>query len=205
MRKRWLPPTPRACQSCPQVVSEPNAPPHSDLGHFCGPEIRGHPSAYSLGQMRITRQCVSQDARAAADRHPLRKQKAIYSGRPSRQPPSGTRHARAVALAAVASLMAVTGCTQESQNRLGRAVKNWTGTNGVLDIYAGDKLVMRFIGIDKLSTAYGTSDSEPRPYRYGYGHVDRNLNFTVDQGERKVYFEVSDYSTSYVFYENDQH
>ena len=101
--------------------------------------------------------------------------------------------------------MAVTGCTQESQNRLGRAVKNWTGTNGVLDIYAGDKLVMRFIGIDKLSTAYGTSDSEPRPYRYGYGHVDRNLNFTVDPGERKVYFEVSDYSTSYVFYENDQH
>ena len=45
-------------------------------------------------------------------------------------------------------------CTQETQNKLGRAVQNWTGTNGVLEIYAGDKLVKRFINIDKLTTAY---------------------------------------------------
>jgi hypothetical protein len=31
---------------------------------------------------------------------------------------------------------------------------------------------------------------------------DANLNGTKDPGEKKVYFEVSDYSTSYVFYEN---
>jgi hypothetical protein len=96
----------------------------------------------------------------------------------------------------------VAGCTQESQNEWGRSLRNWTGTNGVLDIYAGEKLVMRFIKIDKLSTAHGTSDNSPRPYRFGYGYVDENLNFRVDNGEKKVYFEISDYGTSYVFYEN---
>ena len=93
-------------------------------------------------------------------------------------------------------------CTQETQNELGRAVQNWTGTNGVLDVYAGEKLVKRFIKIDKLTTAHGTKDSDPRPYRYGYGVLDLNENYVADPGEKKVYFEVSDYSTSYVFYEN---
>jgi hypothetical protein len=94
------------------------------------------------------------------------------------------------------------GCTQETQNELSRSLQNWTGTNGVLDIYAGERLVMRFIKIDKLTTAHGTNDKQPRAYRFGYGYVDENLNFKVDNGEKKVYFEVSDYSTNYVFYEN---
>ncbi len=102
----------------------------------------------------------------------------------------------------VAISMIYSGCTQETQNKIGRSIQNWTGTNGVLDIYAGNKLVKRFIGIDKISTAYGTNDSKPRPYRYGYGYVDLNKNFKIDSGEKKVYFEFSDYSTSYVFYEN---
>jgi len=102
-----------------------------------------------------------------------------------------------LALAALAS-----GCTQETQNELGRAVQNWTGTNGVLEIYAGDKLVRRFLEVDKVSTAYGTQDKAPRPYRYGYGVLDANLNGTRDPGEKKVYFEFSDYSTSYIFFES---
>ena len=36
------------------------------------------------------------------------------------------------------------GCTQEQQNKIGRGIQNWTGTDGVLEIYAGDKLVRRF-------------------------------------------------------------
>jgi hypothetical protein len=108
------------------------------------------------------------------------------------------------ALAIVGGVLIVilTGCTQERQNEISRSIQNWTGTDGVLDVYAGEKLVMRFIKIDKLSTAYGTQDKQPRPYRYGYGYVDENFNFKVDTGEKKVYFEVSDYSTNYVFYEN---
>ena len=102
----------------------------------------------------------------------------------------------------LAALIALTACTQETQNEISRGIQNWTGTNGVLDIYAGDKLVQRFIKIDKISTAYGTDDNKPRAYRYGYGYVDVNQNFIVDSGEKKVYFEISDYSTSYVFYEN---
>lgn len=105
----------------------------------------------------------------------------------------------ALALAVVAALAA--GCTKEQQNQLGRGIQNWTGTNGVLEIYAGDKLVRRFIRVDKLSTALGTSDSEPRAYRYGYGVLDENLNFQADPGEKKVYFEVGAFS-NYVFFEN---
>ena len=102
---------------------------------------------------------------------------------------------------AVSSLI-LSACTQEKQNEISRSIQNWTGTNGVLDIYAGDKLVQRFIKIDKLSTAYGTDDNKPRPYRYGYGYVDLNQNLIVDPSEKKVYFEISDYSTNYIFYEN---
>jgi len=95
------------------------------------------------------------------------------------------------------------GCTQETQNSLSRSLQNWTGTNGVLDVYAGDKLVHRFIKIDKVSTAYGSNDGKMRPYRYGYGYDDMNFNFTRDKNEKKVYFEFSDYSTSYIFYERN--
>jgi hypothetical protein len=99
-------------------------------------------------------------------------------------------------------LLLLSGCTQETQNSLSRSLQNWTGTNGVLDIYASDKLVKRFIKIDKVSTAYGSNDGKMRPYRYGYGIDDKNHNLKADPGEKKVYFEFSDYSTSYVFYEN---
>jgi len=100
-------------------------------------------------------------------------------------------------------MLFLAGCTQETQNSLSRSLQNWTGTNGVLDIYAGNKLVHKFIHIDKLSTAKGTTDGGARPYRYGYGIDDLNMNGKKDAGEKKVYFEFSDYSTSYVFYERN--
>ena len=105
-------------------------------------------------------------------------------------------------LIAVISLLVLAGCTQESQNKLGRAVQNWTGTNGILEVYAGEKLVKRFLEIDKITTASGTNSGESRPYRFGYGVLDDNMNGEVDSGEKKVYFEFSDYSTSYIFYED---
>jgi hypothetical protein len=104
----------------------------------------------------------------------------------------------AVALAAAAALA---GCTQETQNQLGRGIQNWTGTDGILEVYAGPNLVKRFLRIDKLSTAIGTSDDAAREYRYGYGVLDENLNGVVDGDESKVYFEVGGFST-YVFYED---
>jgi hypothetical protein len=107
-----------------------------------------------------------------------------------------------IATAIVLLALLSAGCTQESQNKIGRSIQNWTGTDGVLDVYAGDKLVNRFIKIDKLSTATGTNSNTPRPYRFGYGFADLNFNLMKDPGEKKVYFEFSDYSTSYIFYEN---
>jgi len=112
----------------------------------------------------------------------------------------GSRIAPALGLLAAALAL---GCTQESQNRLGRAIQNWTGDNGVLDVYAGDKLAMRFIKIDKLTTSLGTSgDAQARPYRFGYGILDENQNLIADAGEKKLYFEISDFGTNYIFYEN---
>ena len=69
------------------------------------------------------------------------------------------------------------GCTQEQQNKISRDIQNWTGTNGVLEIYAGDKVARRFLKIDKLSTAMGTDDKLPRAYRFGYGVLDENQGF----------------------------
>jgi hypothetical protein len=95
----------------------------------------------------------------------------------------------------------LSACTQEQQNKISRGIQNWTGTNGVMEVYAGDKLVRRFIQVDKVSTALGTDDKQPRAYRYGYGVLDENLNMVADPGEKKVYFEVSDYSNT-VFFES---
>jgi hypothetical protein len=95
------------------------------------------------------------------------------------------------------------GCTQEWQNTISRSIQNWTGTDGVLDVVSEGKVLYRFLKIDKLSTATATADSTTaRAYRFGYGVFDKNFNFIADPDEKRVYFEVSDYATSYVFYEN---
>lgn len=105
-----------------------------------------------------------------------------------------------IATAVIAgSLLA--GCTQERQNQIKRDIQNWTGTDGVLEVYAGEKVVKRFLKIDKLSTALGTTDNAARSYRYGYGVLDENGNGIADPGEKRVYFEVGDFSP-YVFFEN---
>lgn len=102
-------------------------------------------------------------------------------------------------------LLAYTSCTQEQQNKISRGIQNFTGTNGVLDVMSDGKVMYRFLNIDKLTTASatgtgGTGDS--RAYRFGYGIFDKNMNYKQDADEKKVYFEVSDYATQYVFYEN---
>lgn len=103
-------------------------------------------------------------------------------------------------LSILITALALGGCTQETQNKIGRSIQNWTGADGILEVYAGEKLVRRFIKIDKLTTAEATGATGSRPYRFGYGVLDTNQNGLVDKGERKVYFEISDYSTNYVFY-----
>lgn len=99
-------------------------------------------------------------------------------------------------------LTLLVSCTQETQNQIGRSLQNWTGVNGVLEIYAGDKLVRKFIQVDKLTTATATTDVTARPYRFGYGVLDENLDGMKNNGEKRVYFEFSDYSTNYIFYES---
>lgn len=106
------------------------------------------------------------------------------------------------ALFVVAAALTLAACTQEQQNKLSRGIQNWTGTNGVLEFYAGEKLTRRFIRIDKISTAMGTEDGRPRSYRYGYGVLDENLNMVPDDGEKKVYFEISDFGANYIFFES---
>jgi hypothetical protein len=108
---------------------------------------------------------------------------------------------RIALILAVGAASLLAACTQEQQNKISRGIQNWTGTNGVMEVYAGEKLVRRFIKVDKVSTALGTDDGKARAYRYGYGVLDENFNFEVDPGEKKVYFEVSDYSNT-VFFES---
>lgn len=96
-------------------------------------------------------------------------------------------------------------CTFESRNKLNRSIQNWTGTNGVVDVFSEGKVMYRFLEVEKLTTASATGDADlARNYRYGYGVMDLNQNYRKDADEKKVYFEVSDHSTPYVFYENPQ-
>ena len=99
----------------------------------------------------------------------------------------------------ISATLFISGC-EEKQNKINRYIQNWTGVNGIIEIYAGEKLIKRFIKIDKLSSAIASEGTESRAYRYGYGILDENLNMKKDTKEKKVYFEVSDYST-YVFFE----
>ncbi len=107
-----------------------------------------------------------------------------------------------ITLTLITLVLLFSACTQETQNKIGRSIQNWTGTDGVLDIYLGEKLTQRYIKIDKLSTAIATDGSESRNYRYGYGYLDLNQNYKVDAGEKKLYFEISNYATPYIFYDN---
>ncbi len=110
---------------------------------------------------------------------------------------------KSIVVAAAGLLVLLSSCTQETQNKIGRSIQNWTGTDGILEVYAGNSLVKRIMKIDKLTTATATGGKLERPYRFGYGMIDTNLNGVIDQGEKKkVYFEFSDYSTSYIFYED---
>ncbi len=99
-------------------------------------------------------------------------------------------------------VMILAACTQETQNQIGRSIQNWTGVNGVLELYAGEKLVKRFIQVDKLTTASSTSGNQARPYRFGYGVLDENLDGVKSAGEKRVYFEFSDYASNYIFFES---
>jgi hypothetical protein len=96
----------------------------------------------------------------------------------------------------------LSSCTQEIQNKISRSIQNWTGTNGVLEIFSDGKVMYRFINIDKMTTATATGGTEARSYRYGYGAFDKNLNYKQDPDEKVVYFEISDLGTNYVFFEN---
>ena len=107
-------------------------------------------------------------------------------------------------VASFLTLILFTACSQETQNRIGRGIQNWTGTNGVLEVYSGGKLMRRIINIDKLTTAVSTEGDKARPYRYGYGVLDVNLNMKKDSNEETVYFEISDYATNYFFFENPE-
>ena len=121
----------------------------------------------------VTRHAAKIDGRCGMLRAPFPSTEAEMNAMPSPRSPSPR---------APRPPRRVTGCTQETQNEIGRTVRNWTGTNGVLEVYAGDKLVKRFMKIDKLTTATGTKSGEPRPYRFGYGVLDADLDGQPDPG-----------------------
>jgi uncharacterized lipoprotein YehR (DUF1307 family) len=55
----------------------------------------------------------------------------------------------------VALAVLLSACTQEQQNKISRDIQNWTGTNGVMEVYAGEKLV-RQIRAD-IETRYAST------------------------------------------------
>ena len=79
------------------------------------------------------------------------------------------------------------GCTQEQQKKLGRDIQvpgpAPTGRSRCMP--ATSWCAASPAGVDKLSTALGTDDAQPRAYRFGYGVLDENLNFVADAVARR--------------------
>ncbi|WP_287370379.1 hypothetical protein [Oceanithermus sp.] len=92
----------------------------------------------------------------------------------------------------------------ERLNQIGRTVGTTFGFDyGVVEYYSMGRLVARFFNVEKLTTASGTYENQTRPYRFGYGYRDANLNGVLDTDEAgagKVYFEVPIYA-DYLYYD----
>ncbi len=92
----------------------------------------------------------------------------------------------------------------ERLNIIGRTIETTLGfDNGVVEFYSCGKLVKRFLKVEKLTTARGTYENKVRPYRFGYGYLDLNLDGVLNKNEKKlgkVYFEIPSYG-DYVYYD----
>ena len=99
--------------------------------------------------------------------------------------------------AALSLAVLATGCTQETQNKLGRAIKTGPAPMAC-SICMRVKTAMRVHQYRQVDHATTTGGGEARVYRYGYGVLDLNQNFVADP-VKKIYFEVSDYSTNPYF------
>jgi len=89
--------------------------------------------------------------------------------------------------------------SEENQNIFNRSLQTTMGIKeGKVEVYVGqDHPIRRFFNVEKLSTAIATGGSEARPYRYGFGYIDKNKNNILDPDEKKrgkKYFELSEYS-----------
>jgi len=92
----------------------------------------------------------------------------------------------------------------ERMNQIGRTVGTTFGFDyGVVEYYSMGRLVARFFNVEKLTTASGTYENQTRPYRFGYGFRDSNLNGYLDPEEAaqgKAYFEVPVYA-DYLYFD----
>ncbi len=92
----------------------------------------------------------------------------------------------------------------ERLNIVGRTIGTTFGfDHGVVEFYSMGQLKHRFLEVEKLTTAKGTYENQTRPYRFGYGFHDLNLNFVLDPEERalgKVYFEIPIYA-DYLYFD----
>jgi len=92
----------------------------------------------------------------------------------------------------------------ERLNIIGRTIETTIGfENGVVEFYSGGILVKRFLKVEKLTTATGTYQKQVRPYRFGYGYIDLNLDGVLNKNEKelgKVYFEIPS-PRDYIYYD----
>ncbi|WP_457639116.1 hypothetical protein [Persephonella sp.] len=92
----------------------------------------------------------------------------------------------------------------ERMNIIGRTIETTIGfDNGVVEFYSGGVLVKRFLKVEKLTTATGTYQKQTRPYRFGYGYIDINLDGVLNRNEKelgKVYFEIPS-PRDYIYYD----
>lgn len=94
--------------------------------------------------------------------------------------------------------------TPEQQNLTLRTLDKITGfKNGQIEVRSLDgSVTYRIFQVDKFTTTI-KEGSILRPYRFGYGYIDLNLNDILDEEEKllgRSYFEIPN-TSDYVFFE----
>lgn len=94
--------------------------------------------------------------------------------------------------------------TPEQQNLTLRTLDKITGfKNGQIEVRSlSGSITYRIFQVDKFTTTL-KDGTTLRPYRFGYGYIDLNLNDVLDDEEKvlgRSYFEIPN-TSDYVFFE----
>jgi multidrug efflux pump subunit AcrB len=93
--------------------------------------------------------------------------------------------------------------SEEEQNIFMRKITTTIGyKEGEVRVFAGQQHPVFVVkNVEKLTTAFSSTGKEDRPYRFGFGYIDEDLDGKISEKEKKKgkkYFEIGPF-TQYIY------